>query len=117
VINVSNRLPIKVGKTLTKSSGGLVSALEGIRDRYDLQWIGWTGAEIADESERQRVTQQLRDEYGSEPVFLTDQEADDYYLGFSNSSIWPLLHYMSGSLMRSSRGRRMATSCGSTTTT
>lgn len=93
VINVSNRLPIKVGAQLTKSSGGLVSALEGIRDRYDLHWIGWTGAEI-EASQRQQVTQRLSDEYGAVPVFMTEHEAESYYLGFSNASIWPLLHYM-----------------------
>lgn len=94
VINVSNRLPVKVGEKFTKSSGGLVSALEGIAGDYDLHWIGWTGSAIDDEAERQRITDRLRDEFGYVPVFLTDDEADDYYLGFSNASVWPLLHYM-----------------------
>ena len=44
VINISNRLPVTVGETITKSSGGLVAALEGLRaDEYELTWIGWPG--------------------------------------------------------------------------
>ena len=43
LINVSNRLPVTVGETIEKSSGGLASALEGIEKDYDFQWIGWAG--------------------------------------------------------------------------
>jgi hypothetical protein len=31
LINLSNRLPVTVGESITKSSGGLVAALEGSR--------------------------------------------------------------------------------------
>jgi trehalose 6-phosphate synthase/phosphatase len=33
-------------------------------------------------------------ELGYTPVFLSDQESRDFYEGFSNSSLWPLLHYL-----------------------
>ncbi len=93
IINVSNRLPVQVGRTITKSSGGLVSALEGVADRCDLHWIGWTGEVAEDAAERRRVREQLAG-MNYAPVFLDAQTADDYYLGFANSSTWPLLHYM-----------------------
>jgi len=94
LINVSNRLPVTVGDTITKYSGGLVAALEGLpKDEFELHWIGWPGAEI-DASRQPEVERVLRDEHGCIPLFLTKDEAEAHYEGFSNSSLWPLLHYM-----------------------
>src|SRR5688572_24289100 len=95
LINVANRLPVTVGEdSFKKSSGGLVAALEGLsQDEYALQWIGWPGGEI--EASRQgEVERVLKNEYNSLPVFLTSGQAHGFYEGFSNSSIWPLFHYM-----------------------
>jgi len=96
VICVSNRLPITLGKTIRKSSGGLISAMEGMERQIDMSWIGWPGAAVTDPKRRARVQQELRESYRFEPVFLTQKEMDGYYHGFSNSSLWPLLHYRTG---------------------
>ncbi len=95
LINVSNRLPVTVGADkITKSSGGLVAALEGLStEQYQLQWIGWPGGVTAPERQAE-VERQLVEAYGCVPVFLTAEEAEAHYEGFSNSSVWPLLHYM-----------------------
>ncbi len=95
LINVSNRLPVTLGTDkITKSSGGLVAALEGLSaDEYEAKWIGWPGGAV--EPDRQpKIEKTLLDEHGCIPVFLTKEEADAHYEGFSNSSVWPLLHYM-----------------------
>ena len=95
IINVSNRLPITVAEKVTKSSGGLVAALEGLSpEEYDLKWIGWPGGSIEDPARQQEVERLLVDEHGCIPVFLSEAEVAGHYQGFSNSSIWPLLHYM-----------------------
>ena len=95
IINVSNRLPVTVGEKISKSSGGLVAALEGMGEsRYTLKWLGWPGAEIADENRRQDVERTLERDFGCTPVFLSAEEAAGHYEGFSNASVWPLLHYM-----------------------
>jgi trehalose 6-phosphate synthase/phosphatase len=96
VINVSNRLPVAIKNgEMTKSSGGLVAALEALpKDDYHQKWIGWPGSEIADKKEQKHIARQLVDEYGCIPVFLGKEEAAGFYEGFSNSSIWPLLHYL-----------------------
>ncbi|HSH39682.1 MAG TPA: bifunctional alpha,alpha-trehalose-phosphate synthase (UDP-forming)/trehalose-phosphatase [Chthoniobacterales bacterium] len=95
VINISNRLPVTVGETITKSSGGLVAALEGLSaEEYELTWIGWPGGAIEDPARQQEVERVLSQEHGCLPVFLSEEEAAGHYEGFSNSSIWPLLHYM-----------------------
>ena len=95
LINVSNRLPVTVGAEITKSSGGLVAALEGLSPQeYDLKWIGWPGGAIADPAHQVEIDQALREEHGCIPIFLGDEEVAGHYEGFSNSSVWPLLHYM-----------------------
>jgi trehalose 6-phosphate synthase/phosphatase len=96
LINVSNRLPVTVeGDKITRSSGGLVAALEGLpEDQYKTKWIGWPGAAFPEEDRRQEVERKLEEEHGCVPVFLSEEEATAFYEGFSNSSIWPLLHYL-----------------------
>jgi len=96
LINVSNRLPITVQEDqITKSSGGLVTALEGLpEEQFETKWIGWPGAEFAEEERRQQIARKLSEEYGCIPVFLSEEQATGFYEGFSNSSIWPLLHYL-----------------------
>lgn len=94
LINVSNRLPVTVGETIRKSSGGLVAALEGLPgDQYRLRWLGWPGGDVPPQRQEQ-VRRQLESEYHCVPVFLSHDEAVGHYEGLSNSSIWPLLHYM-----------------------
>jgi trehalose 6-phosphate synthase/phosphatase len=96
LINVSNRLPITVqGDQIIKSSGGLVTALEGLpEEQFKTKWIGWPGAAFPEKEQQQQLARRLSEEYGCIPVFLTEEEATGFYEGFSNSSIWPLLHYL-----------------------
>lgn len=97
IINVSNRLPVRIdGDQLVKSSGGLVSALEGIQSSnasLDLQWIGWPGGAVQGDEQKCNIADRLKTEFGYHPVFLSEEEIDAFYHGFSNSSLWPLLHY------------------------
>lgn len=95
LINVSNRLPVTIGKTIEKSSGGLVYAMEGLGYHYDLKWIGWAGGVVNGLAERKRITDELYEKFKFIPIFLGKKEAENFYTGFSNSSLWPLLHYMS----------------------
>ena len=94
LIVVSNRLPVTIGRTIEKSSGGLVYAMEGLDYSSGFQWLGWAGGVIDDPSERDRITKELKDRFNYRPIFLSRQEAHDYYTGYSNSSLWPLLHYI-----------------------
>lgn len=58
MVVVSNRLPISAQRdrktgvwTFKMSSGGLVTALQGVRHEMDFLWIGWMGVEV-EEAER-----------------------------------------------------------------
>jgi trehalose 6-phosphate synthase/phosphatase len=96
LINVSNRLPFTVQEgRIKKSSGGLVAALEGLpEEQFKAKWIGWPGAAFPQEEQRQEIARQLSEGNGYVPVFLTEEQTAGFYEGFSNCSIWPLLHYL-----------------------
>jgi len=93
VLNVANRLPVTIGSSIKKSSGGLVAALEGVSNsEFELQSIGWPGP-VDPETDLPELRKTLEDDYGCIPVFLSDELVQGYYHGLSNSSLWPLLHY------------------------
>jgi len=98
LVIVSNRLPI----TLTEgdggewrvhpSSGGLVTALNPVlRERQGL-WIGWTGTFEEIELDGLMRTFKQNTGYALQPVILSREDVDQYYLGFSNQILWPLFH-------------------------
>lgn len=100
ILIVSNRLPVRLEKQEGKwvaepASGGLVTALSGVRDEINFRWIGWPGVAVPEE-EQDEVRMLLRETLNFEPVFLTDQEISHFYDGFSNSVLWPLFHYLPG---------------------
>jgi trehalose 6-phosphate synthase/phosphatase len=93
---ISNRLPVKVVRkhgelTYQSSEGGLATGVGSIYKENGNLWIGWPGTEIADE-EKQAVREELG-EQNLYPIFLTQEEINDYYAGFSNETLWPLFHY------------------------
>jgi trehalose 6-phosphate synthase len=97
LIVVANRLPITVrcnGKELSvqPSDGGLVSALVPILRRTGGSWIGWTGTDKSSQLMEAVRSWPARHSYDLHPVFLTSEERDCYYRGFSNEVVWPLFH-------------------------
>lgn len=104
IIVVSNRLPVTIKKNVetgeyeySMSSGGLVTALQGLKKTSTFQWYGWPGLEIPDD-EKEKVKKDLKEKFNAIPIFLTDEIADLHYNGFSNSILWPLFHYHPGEI-------------------
>lgn len=95
LIMVSNRLPVGVSPDgeMARTTGGLASALEGVKGNGNQVWVGWPGGVLEDFSDPQGAIDSL-DEMGFRPVFLTRAELDGFYEGYSNSSLWPVLHSM-----------------------
>jgi trehalose 6-phosphate synthase/phosphatase len=96
-IIVANRLPIKLteenGKyTFSSSEGGLATGLNSVHKSGNNIWIGWPGKEIA-ETHHQAVKSEMA-EQKLVPVFLTQEEINNFYEGFSNETLWPIFHYM-----------------------
>jgi trehalose 6-phosphate synthase/phosphatase len=94
IVNVANRLPIIIGDTIQRSSGGLVSAMESLGDSFDMRWVGWAGSHIEEPAKREALSRQIKERFNYSAIFLNPDDAAGYYDGFSNTSMWPLLHYM-----------------------
>ncbi len=94
ILHVSNRLPIIMRDSeISKGHGGLAAALDSMRAQENTLWIGWPGAEVVD-SDRKNVYESLVRDFKCVPVFVNQEDQVGYYDGFSNSSLWPILHYM-----------------------
>jgi len=96
-IIVSNRLPVKLAMAdgkyqLSPSEGGLATGLGSIYKQGENIWIGWPGTEVTDKHDQKNITAELKD-LSLLPVFLSQQEINEYYEGFSNEVLWPLFHY------------------------
>ncbi|QJB31397.1 bifunctional alpha,alpha-trehalose-phosphate synthase (UDP-forming)/trehalose-phosphatase [Chitinophaga oryzae] len=97
-IIVSNRLPVKITEkdgefSLQASEGGLATGLGSIYREGNNIWLGWPGQEISDPKQQEKITKQLR-QMNLMPVFLTQEEINNFYEGFSNETLWPVFHYM-----------------------
>lgn len=95
-IIVSNRLPVKIQEKdgvyhSSTSEGGLATGLGSVYHKGDNVWIGWPGQEVVPEKQ-QEVTHQLA-HLNLKPVYLSQDEIDEYYKGFSNEILWPIFHY------------------------
>ncbi len=97
-IIVSNRLPVKLTDSdgeysFTTSEGGLATGLGSIYQQSGNVWVGWPGMEMPDPELQKKITLDL-DTANLKPVFLTQDEINNYYEGFSNEILWPVFHYM-----------------------
>jgi len=67
-------------------------------DEYEeVVWVGWPGNYCATEADEARMTKRLQEVSSSiqlRPVWLSKDDVEDFYNGFSNSSLWPVLHWM-----------------------
>jgi len=95
IVVASNRLPFSIRRTsrgleVEPSPGGLVSAMDPVLRARGGTWIGWPGIELR----RDESLPVPERPYDVEPVHLNQEELSRYYTGFSNGTLWPLLHSM-----------------------
>ncbi len=90
---VSNRLPVRLEADgeVTRTAGGLASALAGAD--IEATWVGWPGI-CTEDIEDIPAMEGAMAEVGIKPVLLSREEYDGFYEGYSNGTLWPLLHYM-----------------------
>ncbi|HKK41904.1 MAG TPA: trehalose-6-phosphate synthase, partial [Bacteroidales bacterium] len=97
LIIISNRLPVKAEKegdtmVFSRSEGGLATGLGSLQTSAEKHWIGWPGLHPETEKERDHIVRTLADD-DFHPVFLSPDQIENFYEGYSNSVIWPLCHY------------------------
>ena len=108
LIVVSNRLPFskeidEKGKASWKKSiGGLITAMDPILQSTGGTWIGWDGClETSGNKELKRYESSdiipddgiRKGSYSIVSVPLLKKEYEEYYIKFSNGTLWALFHY------------------------
>ena len=93
VVVVSNRLPFTIARTAggldrTASAGGLVSALAPVLRSRGGTWVGWPGIDL----KPHEVLPLGDDPYDVKTLRLDEREIAHYVHGFSNRTLWPLMH-------------------------
>jgi trehalose 6-phosphate synthase/phosphatase len=99
VIAVSNRLPVEIKSRggqfrLSRSTGGLATALDSIWRFCHGLWIGWAGAADSESARRLLEKAARGRSFGLRAVPLSRDEISKFYSGFANEIIWPLFHDM-----------------------
>lgn len=105
VVIVSNRLPFTIvgqGSDLSfvESVGGLATGLRSFLspntssadNEIEYIWVGWPGKTI-EPGRQDEIREQSFRLHRSVPVFLDEEEIEQFYQGFCNKTIWPLFHY------------------------
>ncbi len=98
LIVVANRLPVTVRRSEgrwhgARSSGGLVAALAPVLKRVEGLWIGWPGdAPTGDTTGRAEFLQAMERDQALASVDLPPSVSRAFYEGYSNNTLWPLLH-------------------------
>src|SRR5262245_50555728 len=88
LIVVSNRVAVPSGD-VSGRAGGLAVAVRSLLKRHGGIWFGWSGSTDKDAAS-------TNVQHGDISYVVTDlAEADyqEYYNGFANRVLWPILHY------------------------
>ena len=89
VVVIANRLPVAYDEeweSWSSSPGGLVSALTPILQRTSGSWVGWSG--ISD----RHFDSFVHSDINQVPITLSQEEYEEFYVGFCNGTLWPLYH-------------------------
>lgn len=97
-IIVSNRLPFSYDeekRKLKPSSGGLVTAIRGIKTKEEVLWIGSLPSNVP-----KKLARDYKDADNIKYSFpeLDKELYENYYNGFCNDVLWPILHYETDSV-------------------
>ncbi len=74
------------------SPGGLSTGLDSLETTNEKHWVGWPGMYLEDCNAKAIINKQLTEQH-FHPVYLTPEQIENYYEGYSNSILWPLCHY------------------------
>ena len=90
LILVSNRVAIPT-ESGAHRAGGLEVVLAPTLKRYEGVWFGWSGNVVP----RARVTTKTIEKSKQSYVLtdLAEEDYQEYYGGFANRVLWPILHY------------------------
>ncbi|MFL5073590.1 MAG: alpha,alpha-trehalose-phosphate synthase (UDP-forming) [Xanthobacteraceae bacterium] len=90
LVVISNRVAVPSGDGSSRA-GGLEVAVRATLKRHSGVWFGWSGRVAASG----KVTTQTveHDSHSYVVTDLTEEDYHEYYNGFANRVLWPILHY------------------------
>jgi trehalose 6-phosphate synthase/phosphatase len=96
---VSNRLPVTARLDgarlrLAPAGGGLATGLRSRHERSTGLWVGWPGDVTGFTMEQRADLERQLADRRIVPVYLSRDDIERYYDGFSNRVLWPLFHYL-----------------------
>ena len=90
LVVISNRVAVPKGGE-SGNQGGLAVALQSALREHGGLWFGWSGDTV------DTFTGHIHRHEGAgvttATIDLEEQDIDEYYNGFANRTLWPLLHY------------------------
>jgi trehalose 6-phosphate synthase len=92
LVIVSNRMLLP-RERLTQAGGLAVALRETLQQQGGL-WFGWSGRVTEQPAMEPEITHSGRASYAT--IDLSPLDHEQYYLGYANSTLWPLFHYRLG---------------------
>jgi len=92
LVVVSNRVASPSARQTR--AGGLAVAMREALDHHGGIWFGWSGDIAKETASEPRIREVGKVTYAT--VDLGQQDHDQYYLGYANATLWPLLHFRLG---------------------
>jgi trehalose 6-phosphate synthase len=90
LVLVSNRVAIP-GREGGAQAGGLAVALHSVLRRHPGIWFGWSGEVATKSNIKVRTIQRGHQSYVM--TDLIEEDYHEYYNGYANRVLWPILHY------------------------
>ena len=91
LVVVSNRVPPPLDKGAT--AGGLAVALRSALQETGGLWLGWSGETAEHDDGPPEVRTRVEGNITFSVLDLSQRDQEEYYQGFANRALWPLLHY------------------------
>jgi len=92
LVVVSNRVAVPEARGAAGAQGGLAGALSSALKEYGGIWFGWSGQET-DTFTGDIHLRRSEDGVTTVTIDLEQQDVEEYYNGYANSTLWPLFHY------------------------
>ncbi|WP_084539788.1 alpha,alpha-trehalose-phosphate synthase (UDP-forming) [Azorhizobium doebereinerae] len=90
LIVVSNRVAVPQANGKVSAGGLAVAVNAALKERSGI-WFGWSGKITEQPSERPAISSRNGVKYAV--VDLKEDDYQEYYNGFANRVLWPILHY------------------------
>lgn len=91
LVVISNRVAVPKARGVAGAQGGLAGALNSALKKHGGIWFGWSGKEV--EECTGNISVHRADGVTTATIDLAEQDVEEYYNGYANSTLWPLFHY------------------------